>query len=295
MTQLQYFRSVAVEGNVTSVAEKNFVSQTAVSNAISRLERELNINLFDRHGKKLILNEYGATYLKYVNAACDILQRGQSELENILHKSQQFTMHISLGSTILMGQAICRFATLHPEIKIVQSEINLEKVELERKDNKFRLYVTGENDLDEYFDHEVVMEDKTVVFVPNTHPFSKNREMYLSDFANEEFINPPRQSGFYKHCMNMYRTAGFNPKILCECEYAMREFFLAHGNGVTLGSMHAASYGLYKDVAKPIRLLDDYATRRIAVFRSKLQPNLPIEIELIDFLKMYFGEKYANQ
>lgn len=78
--QLQYFCDIAETGNMSLVATRSFVSQTALSSALSRLEKELGVMLFDRAGKKLVLNDYGRTYLEYAKAACDILENGHQSL-----------------------------------------------------------------------------------------------------------------------------------------------------------------------------------------------------------------------
>lgn len=76
MLQLKYFQELAVQQNMTRVAEKHFVSQTALSNALSRMEEELNVPLFTRSGRSLILNEYGAIFLQYTNTILAALDDG---------------------------------------------------------------------------------------------------------------------------------------------------------------------------------------------------------------------------
>lgn len=78
--QLQYFCDIAETGNMSLVATRSFVSQAALSSALSRLEEELGVMLFDRAGKKLVLNDYGRTYLEYAKAACDILENAHQSL-----------------------------------------------------------------------------------------------------------------------------------------------------------------------------------------------------------------------
>ena len=64
--KLNYFFEVARLKSFTKAAENCFVSQTAVSNAISVLEEELQIELFVRDKKKVELTPAGKmlSYLK---------------------------------------------------------------------------------------------------------------------------------------------------------------------------------------------------------------------------------------
>lgn len=62
----KYFIHVADEGSYTKAAEKCFVSQPALSKAISEFESELNCTLFKRNGRKLELTESGELVYKEV-------------------------------------------------------------------------------------------------------------------------------------------------------------------------------------------------------------------------------------
>lgn len=46
--QLQYFCALAEDNNMSRLASKLYISQAALSNSISRLESELDAELFDR-------------------------------------------------------------------------------------------------------------------------------------------------------------------------------------------------------------------------------------------------------
>ena len=65
--QLKYFRKVAQYESVSKAAVDLHVSQSALSRSIAKLEEELQVDLFDRLGKKLVLNEEGARFLVDVN------------------------------------------------------------------------------------------------------------------------------------------------------------------------------------------------------------------------------------
>lgn len=61
---LRYFAIVAKLENVSRTASLMHTSQSAVSKNILTLEEELGVKLFDRQGKKLILNDAGRRFLK---------------------------------------------------------------------------------------------------------------------------------------------------------------------------------------------------------------------------------------
>lgn len=83
MTQLLYFKAVAEDGRISAAAKKLFVTAPAVSIAITNLEKELGVQLFDRVKNRLILNEYGEAYLQYVNRVFDDLSQAKETVRGM--------------------------------------------------------------------------------------------------------------------------------------------------------------------------------------------------------------------
>ena len=80
LQQLRYFQEVAEQQHVTRAAEKLFVSQSAVSRAISQLEEELGVPLFHRQGRSVVLSKFGSSYLTFVRQALKILESASRSL-----------------------------------------------------------------------------------------------------------------------------------------------------------------------------------------------------------------------
>ena len=77
---LYYFWQVARQGNLTQTAQKLHISQSALSSQIKQLEQSLNVQLFTREGRKLLLTESGYHALNYAD---EIFKNGE-ELEQVL-------------------------------------------------------------------------------------------------------------------------------------------------------------------------------------------------------------------
>ena len=79
---LRYFAIVAKLENVSRAAELMHTSQSSISKNIFTLEEELGTKLFDRHGKKLVLNDAGKRFLQ----SCDrILQETETVTKDLRH------------------------------------------------------------------------------------------------------------------------------------------------------------------------------------------------------------------
>ena len=82
---LYYFWRVATEGNLTAVAKKLHVSQSALSSQIRQLEESTETQLFDRSGRRMTLTDAGQRVLGYAN---DIFAKGE-ELESMLRHGME--------------------------------------------------------------------------------------------------------------------------------------------------------------------------------------------------------------
>tara|TARA_R110000868_G_scaffold206555_5_gene455301 strand:- start:1692 stop:2597 length:906 start_codon:yes stop_codon:yes gene_type:complete len=91
---LYYFWRVAVVGNLTQVARDLHISQSALSAQIKQLEHNMDVTLFERVGRGLVLNDTGKRVMAYAD---DIFSTGE-ELESFLKKGLvSQTQHISIG------------------------------------------------------------------------------------------------------------------------------------------------------------------------------------------------------
>lgn len=96
---LYYFWQVARDGNLTRVATRLHVSQSALSTQIRQLEERLGHALFERQGRSLQLTRQGQRVLNYAN---DIFQRGE-ELERLVFEAEEpssQTLRIGVLSTL---------------------------------------------------------------------------------------------------------------------------------------------------------------------------------------------------
>ena len=96
LRQLQIFRAIALTGSTTAAALSVPLSQSATSTALTELERGVQARLFDRVGKRLLLNDSGRTLLPLVLGVLD----GARNIESAF-----------LSSNGGMGVDLCLFAS----------------------------------------------------------------------------------------------------------------------------------------------------------------------------------------
>ena len=66
LRQIEYYLAVVDCGSFSEAAEKCFISQSAVSQQIKALEKELGVELLERHNRTFTLTESGKVFIENV-------------------------------------------------------------------------------------------------------------------------------------------------------------------------------------------------------------------------------------
>jgi DNA-binding transcriptional LysR family regulator len=118
--QLEYFVAVAEELSFTRGARRAHVVQSAVSAAITRLERELNAPLFERTRRRVALTDAGSALLPEARAALAAVQSARDAVAAVrggLRGSVTLGMMLSTGP-LDMAAVLGRFSAAHPDVVV---------------------------------------------------------------------------------------------------------------------------------------------------------------------------------
>ena len=98
LRQLEVFVAIATHGQVTRAADAVAMTQSAASMALGELEQQLDITLFDRVGRQLLLNEAGRQLLP---KAIDVLERVR-EIESA-SSGGEHSFDLQLAASLTVG------------------------------------------------------------------------------------------------------------------------------------------------------------------------------------------------
>jgi DNA-binding transcriptional LysR family regulator len=118
--QLEYFVAVAEELSFTRGARRAHVVQSAVSAAITRLERELNAPLFERTRRQVTLTDAGSALLPEARATLAAAQSARDAVAAVrggLRGSVTLGMMLSTGP-LDMAAILGRFSAAHPDVVV---------------------------------------------------------------------------------------------------------------------------------------------------------------------------------
>lgn len=105
LSQYRIFYEVARCGNISRAAKELYISQPAISKAISKLEENLNTKLFTRNSRGVQLTKEGSVLFQHIHSAFESINRGERELKRI----HDFHIgHLRLG----VSNTLCKYVLL---------------------------------------------------------------------------------------------------------------------------------------------------------------------------------------
>ncbi len=221
--QLRYFKAVAETEHFTRAAEKLHITQPSLSKAISSLESELDLQLFDRDKRSVYLNAYGQSFLRHVNRILTELDDAEQELQD-MKGSQVGNIHIAscaiFGAPSFMHDYNSNFFLEHPNIGLHMYVTNTNQIEtlLCQRKIDFGFATTASECPD--IQSTILFSYRLGLVVSREHPLAHRKAVWLSEFKNDNFMcnntSPDNRDSVYELC----RRAGFEPHIIFEGESA---------------------------------------------------------------------------
>ena len=219
LKSLEYFKKLAELQHFTKAANELHISQPSLSYAISELEKDLGVPLFDRKDKKITLNYYGEAFLSYVNQSLSILDEGLNFVKHIISnpKSKNISMgYIQSLSSSIIPPFIEEFYK-NPLNKNIQFSFT-------QKDNNELIKIFLDRKLDIIFCVDTVKgaisqaigEQELCFVVSKEHPLCKKENIKLKDLENENFLLINPGTNLRKTIDKSFKKLKFEPKITLE-------------------------------------------------------------------------------
>lgn len=115
---LQAFECVARRGSVADAATELSVSPGAISQQLRKIEDSLELRLFERSGKGLVLTSWGRLYLEEVGPAFEQLRRAQAALWRARTSNGLVLSCLSSVATRWVGPQLFDWQAAHPGVKV---------------------------------------------------------------------------------------------------------------------------------------------------------------------------------
>lgn len=141
---LIYFREIARTGSIANASRKLLVSPPALSSQLKVLEEQIGRELFDRKGKKLIINSYGENVLKYADQIHFTGEELLYEINN-LESTDRSRLNIAYSTELPKVLPLNVVEVLNSKFNIETSLLEGTQEDLARRMNNFELDIIFTN------------------------------------------------------------------------------------------------------------------------------------------------------
>ncbi len=185
---LRYFVTLAHLEHYTKAAEILAITQPSLSHAISSLETEIGVKLFEKEGRNIVLTKYGKAFLVDVENSLKLLDSSVNKLK--LTSSGSGTIDVALirrFSTQLVPTYVKGFLSEHPEKDIKFRFFNDSGMTADilkgLKEKKYDIAFCSHVDNEPSISFIPVSKQRLVLAVPLAHPLASKDSATLDEIV----------------------------------------------------------------------------------------------------------------
>ncbi|MCF0241540.1 MAG: LysR family transcriptional regulator, partial [Treponema sp.] len=206
------FLEVAESQHITKSAENLHIAQPALTQAIHRLESELEVPLFEHKGRGIILNAYGKYFYKKLKPIITELSELPLDLKKMADLEDS-TIHLNvLAASKLVTEAVIEYKKIDKNLRIELTQN--EETELYDICITTKLFYQNQDENNDVF----VTTEKIFMAVPDNEKFSGKKSIKLKDVQNENFISLLGSRQLRTICDKYCRASGIIPNIIFESD-----------------------------------------------------------------------------
>jgi len=239
LRHLRTIVAVAQHRSLTKAGEELYLTQSAVSQQIRRLELELGVEVFRRNSRSVELTAEGRVILGYAERALAEVDGLHSELEEI---TALLSGQLRIGGVYPTGPydlfgMLADFRAAHPGVTIHMVESTQEDVlTAVRSDELDCAFSAVDPDaLDDEFTATLLWEDEFVVAVPRGHPLTARPWVTFEELAAQDLIAYRENSALRRRLERIMGERGLEPSNAFVCtEMAAVRGLASKGLGVAV-------------------------------------------------------------
>ena len=213
---LRYFATLAHLEHYTKAAEILSITQPSLSHAISSLEKELGVKLFEKDGRNVVLTKCGQAFLVDVEQALDML-------DSSVNKLQMTGLGEGVLSSTVVPNFVKGFLDSSSNKKIdfyFHSSTGLTSDMIQGlKERKYDIAFCSKMDNEPLIEFTPVAKQELVLIVPKEHPLESKTSIDLKESLAYPHIVFSKRSGLRQVIDKLFEKCGGYPEIA----YSMEE------------------------------------------------------------------------
>tara|TARA_Y100001978_G_scaffold34173_1_gene29971 strand:+ start:2416 stop:3342 length:927 start_codon:yes stop_codon:yes gene_type:complete len=215
LDQLRILKAIAEQGSFKKAADILYVTQPAVSLQIQNLEKQLEITIFDRGGRKALLTEAGQLLLDYCQRIlnqCDEACKAVEDL-NSLKGGTLIVGASQTTGTYLMPRMIGLFRQKYPDVSVQLQIHSTRRTGWSVANGQIDLAIIGgqlPQDLENLLKISPFATDELALVLPSKHNLSKAKELTKEDLYKLNFVTLDSQSTTRKVVDELLKSSGLD-------------------------------------------------------------------------------------
>lgn len=253
LKQLNIFIALARMQKVVDVASKFNITQAAISMSIKELENILSERLFERIGKRLILNERGSLLLEQVTSHVEVLQE---VFDNFTTQKLEGHLRICASATIsdyLLPTFIDEYFNFSKNVKFLLKSANTKDVIKYIKSGEFDIgFIEGNYD-DESLISKVLMKDELIV-VSSDKQLSQKGAKFIDSISDKQWILREVGSGMRSIFLDTISPSKVNIHMELDHTQTIKKFLKLRKNYISCLPKRAVEKELQEGILFEIKI-----------------------------------------
>jgi DNA-binding transcriptional LysR family regulator len=215
LRQLRYFVTLAEELHFGRAAEREHIVQSALSQQVQRLERELGVRLLERSTHHVSLTAAGAVFLVEARQILAHTVRAADAARNTASTAAPLRVGIIDSSYDSMPQILHEVQARYPGLVIHQVEASGPEQYQQLIDGRLDVGVGRAALAPAPIASLLFRQDPLGVLVPTGHPFAELDGVSVAELAREPLLlaEEAQAPEFNQFTVEMCRAAGFTPRV----------------------------------------------------------------------------------
>lgn len=209
LLQLGYFREVARRENISQAARDLNIAQPSLSHAIKQVESHVGVELFDRRGKRIVLNDKGRVYLSYIDRVFVDLESAKREVAEMSGVAQMKVNILFYGGSLLIPGLVAEIERADHDIVPYVFQISAQEAGGPAPD--LTVFTSSKESLRE--GATLLLSEQVGVVMPANHPLAMKEKVRLDDLRSCRFLQLGEHHDFHRQIMGSLREVGFDPLV----------------------------------------------------------------------------------
>ena len=175
-SRLEYLQKVAQYGSISKAADELYITSSALSKYIKKIEEEYGVVLFDRVGKRFELTYAGERYLRWLSEIGSLYEQMETELSDI---ANSYTGRLKVGVQLsgayeLIDQVLPVFHAQFPGVLIELVEDTYSNLRQQLENNSLDFAILPDEGLPALIETIPLQEEQLTLVVPKASSISFN-------------------------------------------------------------------------------------------------------------------------